>query len=81
MANGKKASREEVVESEGGEKGKGGREWQEMRFCFLLLPIMIHLYFCRKSVPHCLPSSQCFPDYAISTREARALSKGRLEFP
>ena len=50
----------------------------------VLLPaasLMIHLYFCRKSVPHCLPSSQCFPDYAISTRGARALSTGRLEFP
>ena len=28
-----------VVESKGEEKGKGGREWQEMRFCFLLLPL------------------------------------------
>ena len=39
MANGKKALREEVVESEGEEKGKGGRDWQEMGFCFLLLPL------------------------------------------
>ena len=30
----------------------------------VLLPaasLTIHLYFCRKSVPHCLPSSQCLP--------------------
>ena len=50
----------------------------------ILLPaasLTIHLYFCRKSVPHCLPSSQCFPDYGISTRAARALSKGRSVFP
>ena len=38
MANGKKALREEVVESEGEEKGKGGRDWQEMGFCFCCFP-------------------------------------------